>query len=503
MARSTYRCISKTSTVDESLFGYNKPGTTRATSSNTVEKIPDAMATSRSGTSFGGPGSPLALTGAALERMRKPASVLSPEQIEEIKRARRAARDAEAEASKSRKERMLSTQSSRDASFDAGSESERLKAMRAEMTKSRAQTLLDEQLDEVKNMNQMMLYSKCVTIRDAQLEEKKHVKAEAAEEERRLDVMMEVERLKALDLYEAREKQRAADRRRGAEVLQKQIAERAKERELQDELLDMDRKLMLSEIQRMKDEAEAESRRKKEAGQRLLAEVAKANAAQLERKKLMVQSEREEEERIARYIAERDEREAREQAEKERVAREKELETARLRAQQEKHADTAAAMDELRAQRIQEAHERAYREKERAAAERERAINEDLRVAREYQKMLKMKQLSDQARQERDEFFRVIDVQMQKEEEDANQAAQLAAMRRQHKEELQSQIAYNEEMRRRERREYLEEGDRVRANLTAERARLEAIKQRKLEELAASGVPEKYLAELAKKKIAV
>ena len=93
MARSTYRCISKTSTVDESLFGYNKPGTTRATSSNTVEKIPDAMATSRSGTSFGGPGSPLALTGAALERMRKPASVLSPEQIEEIKRARRAARD--------------------------------------------------------------------------------------------------------------------------------------------------------------------------------------------------------------------------------------------------------------------------------------------------------------------------------------------------------------------------------------------------------------------------
>ena len=150
------------------------------------------------------------------------------------------------------------------------------------------------------------------------------------------------------------------------------------------------------------------------------------------------------------------------------MAREKELEAARLRAQQEKHADTAAAMDELRAQRIQEAHERAYREKERAAAERERAINEDLRVAREYQKMLKMKQLSDQARQERDEFFRVIDVQMQKEEEDANQAAQLAAMRRQHKEELQSQIAYNEEMRRRERREYLEEGDRVRANLTAE-----------------------------------
>ena len=56
--------------------------------------------------------------------------------------------------------------------------------------------------------------------------------------------------------------------------------------------------------------------RRKKGWPELLAEVAKANAAQLERKKLMVQSEGEEEERIARYIAERDEREAQEQAEK-------------------------------------------------------------------------------------------------------------------------------------------------------------------------------------------
>ena len=52
---------------------------------------------------------------------------------------------------------------------------------------------MDEQKDEVKNMNQMMLYSKCVTIRDAQLEEKKHIMAEAQEEERRMDLMMEIE----------------------------------------------------------------------------------------------------------------------------------------------------------------------------------------------------------------------------------------------------------------------------------------------------------------------
>lgn len=51
-------------------------------------------------------------------------------------------------------------------------------------------------------MNQMMLYSKCVTIRDAQIEEKKHMMLEAEEESRRLDLMMEIERLKALENYE-------------------------------------------------------------------------------------------------------------------------------------------------------------------------------------------------------------------------------------------------------------------------------------------------------------
>lgn len=54
----------------------------------------------------------------------------------------------------------------------------------------------------MKNMNQMMLYSKCVTIRDAQIEEKKHMMLEAEEESRRLDLMMEIERLKALENYE-------------------------------------------------------------------------------------------------------------------------------------------------------------------------------------------------------------------------------------------------------------------------------------------------------------
>ena len=62
-------------------------------------------------------------------------------------------------------------------------------------------------------------------------------------------------------------------------------------------------------------------------------------------------------------------------------------------------------------------------------------------------------------------------------------------------------MAFNAERRARERREYEEEGDKIRAALERERAKLESIKQRRLDELEEGGIPAKYRAELAKKKI--
>ena len=72
----------------------------------------------------------------------------------------------------------------------------------------------------------MILNAKCHAIRDAQLIEKVDIKKEQLEEEKRLDEMMEVERLKALQEYEEREKAAHMERLVGAQVLQKQITER-------------------------------------------------------------------------------------------------------------------------------------------------------------------------------------------------------------------------------------------------------------------------------------
>ena len=71
-------------------------------------------------------------------------------------------------------------------------------------------------MDDVKQMNQMVLYSKVVTIRDKQLEENKRLESEYIEEQKKLDLMMEIERLKVLQEEEERETRKKQAQKQGA-----------------------------------------------------------------------------------------------------------------------------------------------------------------------------------------------------------------------------------------------------------------------------------------------
>merc|ERR1712125_68179 len=109
----------------------------------------------------------------------------------------------------------------------------------------------------------------------------------------------------------------------------------------------------------------------------------------------------------------------------------------------------------------------------------------------------------EQAKFERDEFERIIQVQLQQEEAERQRQAEEKAMRIQHSSELRNQIGAREEKALQERRNFLEEGNTVRATVGSERKKLEKIKSRKIDELKKVGVPEKYWAELARKKISL
>merc|ERR1712113_1318495 len=192
----------------------------------------------------------------------------------------------------------------------------------------RAKQKLDEDLDDVKHMNQMMLYSKIVTIRDAQIQEKRSVQAEKEEEERQLDMMMEIERLKALRMYEVREKERLESQRSGAKVIIEQIKDRQSQRMREEEQRDQERAFILKQIEALKAEEVEQAQQKKVAAERLMKEVNTANPAAMKIKEDKMLAEKLEEQKIIEYQENREARERELEAEKQLQAQEKERETA-------------------------------------------------------------------------------------------------------------------------------------------------------------------------------
>uniref|UniRef100_A0A7S0VDS1 Cilia- and flagella-associated protein 45 n=1 Tax=Polytomella parva TaxID=51329 RepID=A0A7S0VDS1_9CHLO len=486
----------KGSEVDESLFGSRN-----ASKKGTAKKaLSDATATQSKLTQI--EKDAISLTRRDFERMLKPTPIMTSEDIAFAKREAQANRDKLQAVSKARKEKMMKLEEEAKKQIPM-TETELIKRQTDDSTRSRAQNLMMEQKDDVKRMNQMILYSKCVTIRDAQIEEKKQMLLESEEEQRRLDVMMEVERIKALDQYSERERQRHEERLKGARVLEEQIRDRQRERIRQEELRDQERIQLLREMERMKEEEMQVTIEKKIQAKTLMEEVATANADQIKRKEVMKLHEKEEERKIAEYILQKDLRERALLAEKERLAKEKELETARLRAMQERAADKQAELDEIRARRYQEAKEREWRMKEKATAERQQAMQQELSEARSAQQNAKLKQKAEMARLEKEEFERIILVNKSKAEDDLQLTKMQQNLNSKYKDDLQTQIQTNEEQRRRQRQQQLEEGVRQRVALEREKQLLLGIKSKKLSDLETMGVPAKYRAELEKMKIKV
>merc|ERR1719446_705256 len=337
------------------------------------------------------------------------------DRVAEQKAAHAAAKAGSQAKAEDRKAKMLDLEAKRKLAVPPSEIEQQQLAEKAALL-SAADRQMAEELDDVKKMNQMMLYSKVVTIRDAQLNEKKVIQKERLEEERRLDTIMEVERLKALKMYEEREARRKEDQKNGAQVIITQMRERERERVRQLELQDQERDAMLRQNQEMKDEEIRQVVAKKESGKKLLEEVAASNAEQIELKRREKDKEVEEDRRVAAYLRDREVREQQRMQSEESIKAEKERETARLRAKQEKMKDKQAELDALRAKRAAEEAERQWRKSQQLAAERESTILQSLDQAREAQKLEKERRLIEQAQQEKEEFDRILRVQREAEE---------------------------------------------------------------------------------------
>ena len=292
-----------------------------------------------------------------IERMKVSAKIETADDIKAATALAKSQKDAALEQSKARKERMQAMDKERAAKVPP-SDIEQSQRNKDVGILSKAQAQLDEELDDVKHMNQMVLYSKVVTIRDKQLEENKQLEKEWLEEQRKLDLMMEIERLKGLKVAEEREAVRQQARRKGALVIVDQIQEREIERIKQREQLVKEQEQMARQIenQRLAEIKAAEEKRAR--NMRLIAEVEAANSVALQKKAELRQKELDEEQKIVRYNKEKIEREVAQALEERRIKEEKEKEVARLREMQEKAADRQSEIDALRAKRAFEEGER-------------------------------------------------------------------------------------------------------------------------------------------------
>eukprot|EP00357_Protocruzia_adherens_P001936 CAMPEP_0115024322 /NCGR_PEP_ID=MMETSP0216-20121206/33126_1 /TAXON_ID=223996 /ORGANISM="Protocruzia adherens, Strain Boccale" /LENGTH=530 /DNA_ID=CAMNT_0002398273 /DNA_START=28 /DNA_END=1620 /DNA_ORIENTATION=+ len=508
--RSSYRKVANNSNVDESLFGNNKPGSRQVTSSGIRQNAGAGAATislsemnrikneiskgNQKGQEFA------VLSDGDLKRIKASTRVVSKEQEFEHKKLIEEQKLQQVAAAKKRRdkiERIDHTRKPKDG-ISGLSKEERHKN---NTLLANAQNMLDEELDDVKEMNTMVLYSKCVTIRDKQLEEARRIEDEKKEEEHRLDLMMEIERLKTIKYHEEREKRLAEERRERAQVIVEQIKEREVDRLRDQEMREKEKQQMLKHIEHLEHEEVEEAGKKKVAAAQLLQDINQANSIAILMKDKKKQEEREEEERILQYNLEKTQREQELQQEQERMRAEREKETQRLREMQERAQDRQAALDELRARRANEENERIAREKERKEAEHRETVNRELNIARKKQADEREKRLAEQAKQERDEFMRIIAKQKEDQDVEKQQGEERSRIRREHAEQLRAQIQLNGESKKQHARDSQEEGRKIREQEVAMKKKLETIKQKKLGTLGEVGIPQKYKAQLARKKV--
>ncbi|KAK2577371.1 hypothetical protein KPH14_003487 [Odynerus spinipes] len=360
----------------------------------------------------------------------------------------------------------------------------------------RAYNLKLEQEEEIQKCNRIILETKCRAIRDAQIAEKKLIETELAEEEKRLNDMMENERRWAIKEDLKKEQEEIAKKQEFAKVLKDQITENEEKR-----LLEFERKQEESRLINMNNiawqQAEIEKLHQKGAESvKIRQDLAEVNE-QLKHFKAMEQEENKIIDlRIREYQKFKEEREA-QIAEKQRLENlHKEQEKERLATQAKHTQDLQAQIDTINADRVQEEVEREWRRKEKEEALKKIETINHLRKEREEQ--IQSKRLMQAIEIERDkrEFERILHVQKaafcrdQKHREKKQQAALV------HRSEILKQVNEKERERIQARQKMFEEGLAIRTQAAMRKKKLQDAMERKCEEMRENKVPEIYINEV-------
>jgi len=364
-----------------------------------------------------------------------------------------------------------------------------------------AQQCKDEEYDLSKRMQQLLHYAKVVTIRDIQKKESKKIDAEYKKKEEKLDLMMELERLKGLKKEEEKKKMMQKQRLEEAKILRDQIKNKEIQRQKEKEFTIQEGEKIKKHIIELEEADKILEEKKRLEKVNMAKEIVERNKISVLEKEKRLNEEKENDLKILKYNMEKAKKEEEELIQKRLLQIEKEKETQKLREKQEQISDKQAILDELRAKRAFEETEKKEREKQKLEMIKLIKQKKELIEGNELQKITKQNKLLQQAINEQKEYDEIVRHQLAEVEEEKKAEEIRKKTLDYNGKEVLRQIHERREKEMLYRRAVLEEGRILKQNQDNYRKTLEKIKQQKLDEMEKLGVKPAHRVDLQKFKI--
>ena len=350
----------------------------------------------------------------------------------------------------------------------------------------------------VKQFDQICRKAKIATIWDRQMEERKMMEGMYLNKEKRLDEMMELERLKEIKFIEEREKFNKNNKIKSQKAVIEQILDNDFERNKKREEIEREKILMLRQLEKMKEEDKKIIAMKKIEKQEKIKEFVHALDIMAQAKKKKILEEKEEDLKIKKFNLEKDAQEEKLLQEKKRIALEREREAKALREKQEKQKDKLDEVNEARARKAMIEEEIKEKKKmEEENLKRQKRIKE---MVESNDLMLKIKKSLGEKEIEKDkEIIDKMNLENQKEEEEEKIKKRIKMEKMiENKIELEKQIMNKEQREKNKRKKELEEGKKIMKEQDNYLKSLEEIRQRKIKELKDLNIKDAYIVPLEK-----
>lgn len=355
---------------------------------------------------------------------------------------------------------------------------------------------MDKNSDTVKLLKSMEARAIAFSVRDGQLHEKEKREKVAEEADRRLDIMMEIDRIKSIADREDAEREKAIKRKEGGKVITEQIEVRRRQKLLDAEARDQEGQAMRARFEGYADEDREIAKQKQLVVEKSRKEVMIANEASIQAKKAAKEAAKKEMEDILIYQAQKDAEFAAREAEEEAAAQLKKERQATLLAQQEKAQNNAGKLDELRARRAAEEAERKTRKAEKEKAAKQRADIKDLLESRAKQAADKKSFAANKAIEDAEEVRQGLMYMEKMDERERRDKERKSRMNEEHRVKLHSQINLREQQRKDGMGNVRDEGTKFMQDLLREESKLKTIRDKMVDDLERKGVDPRYLSEM-------